>query len=142
MTDAAPATDERLQAMLFDYGEGTLSAEERAEVDAALAADPVLRAELEEVRDSTKLLKSLPPAAAPTDLGKTVEATIARRSAGRFFGRRTLGDRVPFGVLFVIAIIALVVILGLLWSSPTGSLKRDRPAPPPPPSEPAAPHPR
>ena len=44
MTDAAPATDERLQAMLFDYVEGTLSAEERAEVDAALAADPVLRA--------------------------------------------------------------------------------------------------
>ncbi len=113
MTDAAPAADERLQAMLFDYVEGTLSAEERAEVDAALAADPALRAELEEVRDSTKLLKSLPPAAAPTDLGKTVEA-----------------------------IIALVVILGLLWSSPTGSLKRDRPAPPPPPSEPAAPHPR
>lgn len=142
MTDAAPATDERLQAMLSDYVDGTLTAEERAEVDAALAADPALRAELEEVRDSMKLLKSLPPAAAPADLGKTVEATIARRSAGRFFGRRTLGDRVPFGVLFIIAIVALIAIVGLLWSSPTGSLKRDRPAPPPPPSEPAAPHPR
>ncbi len=73
MTDAAPATDERLQAMLSDYVDGTLTAEERAEVDAALAADPALRAELEEVRDSMKLLKSLPPAAAPADLGRTVE---------------------------------------------------------------------
>lgn len=142
MTEPAAAPDERLQAMLSDYVDGTLTPAERAEVDAALATDPALRAELDEVRASMKLLKSLPPAAAPADLGKSVEETIHRRSAGRFFGRRTLGDRVPFGVLLILAAIALVIIAGLLWSSPTGSLRRERPAAPPPPSVPLVPHTR
>ncbi|MBK9033046.1 MAG: zf-HC2 domain-containing protein [Myxococcales bacterium] len=141
MTDTAPAADERLQAMLADYVDGTLTPAERAEVEAALAADPELRAEVEDLRGSMGLLKSLSPAAAPPELGKTVEDTIHRRSAGRFFGRRTLGDRVPFGVLLILGLIALVAIVALLWSSPSGSLKRDRPAPPPPPTERVAPPP-
>ena len=67
-------------------------------------------------------------------MGKAVEDIIHRRSAGRFFGRRAFGDRVPFGVLLVFALAALAVLAYFLWSSPTGSLKRereDRPKPPP-----------
>ncbi|MBP8807471.1 MAG: zf-HC2 domain-containing protein [Kofleriaceae bacterium] len=134
MTDPA-STDERLAAMLSDYVDGTLAPADRAEVEAALAADPALRAEVDELRASVGALKSLPPTAAPPDLGKSVEERIHRRSAGRFFARRTLGDRVPFGVLLIVALIALVILLAVLWSSPTGSLKRPPPAPPEPPAE-------
>jgi hypothetical protein len=88
-------------------------------------------------------LKGLDKAPAPTALGKTVEETIHRRSAGRFFGRRTLGDRVPFGVLLTVALITLLVVVALLWSSPTGSLRMERegPAPPPPAAREALPRP-
>lgn len=135
-----PADDERLAAMLSDYVDGTLAPAERAEVEAALAADPALRAEVEELRASVGALKSLPPTAAPPELGRSVEERINQRSAGRFFGRRTLGDRVPFGVLLIVALIALVAILALLWSSPTGSLKRPPPESTPPPAESLVPH--
>jgi hypothetical protein len=60
---------------------------------------------------------------APSNFSDGVAETIHRRSAGRFFGRRTLGDRVPFGALFVIAIVVLLAIGYVMWSSPTGSLK-------------------
>ena len=141
MTEPAPRDDDRLYAILSDYVDGTLTAAERAEVEAALAADPALRAEVDELRGSMALLKSLPPAAAPGDLGKTVEDTIHRRSAGRFFGRRTLGDRVPFGVLLIAGLMLLVVLAWVLRSSPNGSLKRERKAPTAPPTERIAPTP-
>lgn len=132
--DSAESADERLQALLSDYVDGTISAADRAEVERALAADPALRAEVEDLRGALPHLRKLDRAPAPAELGKTVEETIHRRSAGRFFARRTLGDRVPFGVLLIVALAALIVIVGLLWSSSTGSLKRDpAPTPPPPP---------
>jgi hypothetical protein len=59
-------------------------------------------------------------------LGTKVEKKINQRSAGRFFGRRTFGDRVPFEALLVIAVLGLIVIAYLLWSSQTGSLKVDK----------------
>lgn len=128
-----PSADERLQAMLSDYVDGTLSAADRAEVEAALAADPALRAEVDELRASIVDLKRLGRAPAPPELGKSVEETIHRRSAGRFFARRTLGDRVPFGVLLIVALIALGIIVAMLYASTTGSLKPNpaRPTPPP-----------
>src|SRR5690348_3991708 len=50
----------------------------------------------------------------------------ALAGADRFFARRTLGDRVPFGALVALALAGLVVIAYVLWSSSTGSLKVDR----------------
>ena len=63
-------------------------------------------------------------ARAPGSFDQEVTGAIHRRSAGRFFGRRTLGDRVPFGVLLVIALLILIPIAYVMWSSTTGSLKR------------------
>jgi anti-sigma factor RsiW len=142
MTDSATASaDERLAAMLSDYVDGTLSAAHMAEVEAALLADPALRAEVDELRSSVGVFKSLPPATAPPALTAAVEATIRRRSGGRFFGRRTMGDRVPFGVLLAVALVILIAIVAMLWSSSTGSLKSERaPSAPPPPGG-VAPHP-
>jgi anti-sigma factor RsiW len=134
MTDSVePSADERLQAMLSDYVDGTLSPADRAEIDAALAKDPALRAEVDELRAAVTDLRKLDRAPAPPELAKTVEETIHRRSAGRFFARRTLGDRVPFGVLLIVALIVLGIIVAVLRSSTTGSLKpTPEPTRPPP----------
>jgi hypothetical protein len=69
-------------------------------------------------------MKGKPPA--PETFTKGVEETIHRRSAGRFFGRKTLGDRVPFGVLLIIAMVVLVSAALVLWASTTGSLRVGR----------------
>jgi anti-sigma factor RsiW len=125
---------ERLEAMLSDYVEGTLSLAERQELERHLAADPALREQLEETREAQKALKSLNKTPAPDDLGKTVEDIIHRRSAGRFFGRRAFGDRIPFGYLLILALALLVAVSVALCSSSTGSLRlerEDRPKPPP-----------
>ncbi len=130
----ADADAERLEAMLSDYVEGTLSLAERQELEARLAEDPALREQLEETRAAHDALRRLNKTPAPEELGKKVEELIHRRSAGRFFGRRAFGDRVPFGVLLVVALVALVALAALLWSSTTGSLRpepRDAPRPPP-----------
>lgn len=139
MTDSEPS--ERLQAMLSDYVDGTLSPADRAEVDAALAADPALRAELDELRTGGLGLRALGRTPAPPELVTAVEATINRRSAGRFFARRTLGDRVPFGVILILAVIILGFIVVTLYSSTTGSLKRDPDPLKPPPQGQVAPTP-
>lgn len=148
MTDEAPPEPEesehdRIGALMEDVVEGIATPEVLAEVKAHVATCDSCRAELEDLRKLRNALKSVPPEAAPKDLGKSVEDTIHRRSAGRFFGKKTLGDRVPFGVILVVALVALVIIVGLLWSSTTGSL---RPEPkthpkPPPAARDAIPHP-
>jgi anti-sigma factor RsiW len=125
MTEPELTNDERLEAMLSDYVEGTLSLEERKEVEAHLAKHPELRDELEQMREDQKKLKSLNKTPAPEELGQKVEEIINRRSMGRFFSRRTLGDRVPFFWILLLALAVLIAIAFALWSSPTGSLRQE-----------------
>ncbi|MEM9488277.1 MAG: hypothetical protein AAGC55_03975 [Myxococcota bacterium] len=80
-----------------------------------------------ELADVVSALGQLHKMSAPDSLGRDVEETIRRRSAGRFFGRKAFGDRVPFEVLAVIALILGLVIFALLRSSATGSLRYDSP---------------
>ncbi|HUQ07035.1 MAG TPA: zf-HC2 domain-containing protein [Kofleriaceae bacterium] len=124
-SSAEQAETERIEAMLSDYVEGTLSLEERKEVEAHLARHPELKDDLEAMREDQKKLKSLNKTPAPEELGAKVEEIIHRRSAGRFFGRRAFGDRVPFGWLLVAALVLIVAIFFALYQSPTGSLKGD-----------------
>src|SRR4051812_6133315 len=133
--DREPESEhDRIGALMADVVEGTATPAVHADVKAHVATCASCKAELEELRAARDALKSLPPAAAPPDLGKHVEESIHRRSAGRFFGKKAFGDRIPFGALLVVALVALVVIVGLLWSSTTGSLRPEpkRHAPPPP----------
>ena len=118
-------TDEELDAKLFDYHEGRLSPAERAEVERLLAArgEPIEPPESDEKYKSGLQTLKAARAAAPEAFTETVTDTIHRRSGGRFFGRRTFGDRVPFGVLLVIALVIALAIAGVLWSSSTGSLR-------------------
>lgn len=130
---SAPNVDEDTLAMLSEFLDGTLPSPAREELEARLARDPVLAAELAELRETLSALKTLDKAPAPTALGKSVEDTIHRRSAGRFFGRRTLGDRVPFVPILIVALIGIAALVALLWSSSTGSLRVERTDQPPPP---------
>jgi anti-sigma factor RsiW len=134
MTTEDPATesaDDEIIATLSDYLDGVLPPDRRPEVERKLASDAAWKrthAELVETRDA---LSGLQKARAPQTFDQDVTATIHKRSAGRFFARRTLGDRVPFSALLVIALIFLIVIGYFLWASSTGSLKRDRNPEPP-----------
>lgn len=132
-------TDDELDAKLFDYHEGKLSPAERAEVERLLAerGEPIEPPpdDDEKYRSGLETLRAA-KAAAPATFTADVTDTIRRRSAGRFFGRRTLGDRVPFGVLLVIALVVAIAIAAVLWTSSTGSLKvRRDPAPTEPPAK-------
>jgi anti-sigma factor RsiW len=123
----APSIHDDIQALLADHLDGSLPAAEAGRVTAHLAECEVCRGELEEARRVRAALSGLHKLGAPDAFRDHVTETIHRRSAGRFFARRTLGDRVPFGVLLIAALVVLLGIAATLWSSSTGSLRVDRP---------------
>jgi len=125
--------DEAIVGKVSDYLDGVLAGAERADVAKNIAEDPAWKRAHAELTETRKHLSGLRKAHAPSSFAEDVAETIHQRSAGRFFGRRRFGDRVPFGALLVVALAGLVVIGYILWSSSTGSLKvehdRDHPAP-------------
>ena len=132
--------EDEIIATLTDYLDNRLPAAKKAEVEDKLADADWKRIyeELKETRDVSQI-SGLLKARAPDEFTHKVEKTIHARSAGRFFGRRTFGDRVPFEALLVIAVLGLVAIAYLLWSSQTGSLKVDKKPEAPPKTEPIVP---
>lgn len=118
--------DDEIIAKVSDYLDNTLPPDERADVEAKLAADPQWKRAHEELVENRKFMSGMRKAHAPSTFTDDVTGTIHKRSAGRFFGRKTFGDRVPFGALMVIALLGLGVIGYVLWSSSTGSLKVDQ----------------
>lgn len=120
---ASNSAEDEVIAKLSDYLDGALADDERKLVAERIERDAEwkrVHGELVETRDA---LSGMQKARAPGSFAADVTDTIHKRSAGRFFARRTLGDRVPFGVLLIVAMLALVAIAYVLWSSPTGSLK-------------------
>lgn len=124
--DAGNDIDEAILATMSDYFDGTLSGAERAEVERKIVDDPTWKRAHGEMTETRKFLSGMRKAHAPASFVEGVAETIHQRSAGRFFGRRTFGDRVPFGVLVAIALAGILVLGYVLWSSSTGSLKVDR----------------
>jgi anti-sigma factor RsiW len=129
--DNADDLDEAIVAALSDYLDGALTGAERAEVERKIADDPVWKRAHGELAGTRQFLSGLRKAHAPSSFAEDVAETIHLRSAGRWFGRRTLGDRVPFGALVAIALVGIAVLAYVLWSSSTGSLKVDREQPTP-----------
>jgi anti-sigma factor RsiW len=130
MTEAAEADiDEEIIVTLSDYLDGVLPPDKKAEVESKIKTDEtwkVTHAEMIETRDALKPITGLQKARAPVSFADDVTGTIAKRSAGRFFGRKTFGDRVPFVAILIVALIGLGIIAYIMWSSSTGSLKVDR----------------
>ena len=129
--------DDETIAALSDYVEGTASPEETKRVEEKIKSDPkwkAAHAEMVEAKEATSTLSGLRNARAPVNLTEDVTGTIHKRSAGRFFGKKTLGDRVPFTAILVVAILGLAAIGYIMYTSQTGSLKVDKPknTPPPP----------
>jgi anti-sigma factor RsiW len=118
--------DEAIVASVSDYLDGALTSAARDEVAARIASDATWKRAHAELTETRSYLSGMRKAHAPSKFTEQVAETIHQRSAGRFFARRTLGDRVPFGALLAVALIGLVVLAYVLWSSSTGSLKVDR----------------
>ena len=117
--------DEAIIVAVSDYLDGALAGPARAEVARKIADDPSWTRAHAELTETRKFLSGLQKAHARPEFTTDVTTKIHERSAGRFFGRRTFGDRVPFGALLIVALAGLLVIGYILWSSSTGSLKVD-----------------
>jgi anti-sigma factor RsiW len=129
-SDTTPHED--IEARLSDYYDGMLPGPERDQVKAHLEGCEACRAAYAQLEQTMAVLAGIKgrKEEAPPDMTAKVTETIHRRSAGRFFGRKTFGDRVPFGVLLIVAIIVLAVTATLLYSSMTGSIRTRRPEAP------------
>ena len=117
------AGEDELVSRISDYLDGALTGADRDEVAKNIVDDPAWKRTHDELVETRKALSGMQKARAPSSFAQEVTSTIHKRSAGRFFGRRTLGDRVPFGALVVIAVLAVIVVGYLMWASQTGSLK-------------------
>jgi len=118
--------EDEIISTLSDYLDGALAGDAKTEVEAKIASDPTWKTAHAELVETRNALSGLQKARAPATFEQDVTSTIHKRSAGRFFARKTLGDRVPFGALLVIALIGLLVIGYVMWASTTGSLKVER----------------
>ncbi|HTJ45831.1 MAG TPA: anti-sigma factor [Kofleriaceae bacterium] len=126
------APHEEIEAKLSDYYDGMLSGPERDEIAQHLDTCDGCRAAYAQLEETMKALAGMKGKKedAPAGMTAAVTDTINRRSAGRFFGRKTLGDRVPFGVLLIVAIVVLGVTAAILYSSSTGNLRTRTPEAP------------
>ncbi len=115
------AIDDEIIVEVSDYLDGTST--QNAAIEQKLASDPAYKRIHDELVETRNALSGLQKARAPSTFAQDVTSTIHKRSAGRFFARRTFGDRVPFSAVFVVAVIGLLVIAYFLWASETGSLK-------------------
>ena len=123
---------EQRDELLSAYVDGQLSAGERARLEAQLATDPALQAELEALRHTVALVRDLPPVPIPRNfiLPQKMKITVAARPrpARRVRPRRAL--RKPQGKAWaaplltaataVVSLIFVVVLAGDLLLSGVG----------------------
>jgi anti-sigma factor RsiW len=103
-----------LEADFSDFYDRALPAARMAEVEAHLASCDRCRAEYRTFCETVGKVAGLGRVKAPSDFDTQVADTIHRRSEGRFFGRRAFGDRVPFELLAVLSLVAIVIAFALL----------------------------
>jgi anti-sigma factor RsiW len=100
------------QADFSDLYDRSLPEARVLEITAHLATCSLCKDEYERFRGTVGALSGLNRLAAPPSFDDQVAATIHRRSAGRRTGRRAFGDRIPFEIL---AVVALVVVAAVYW---------------------------
>ena len=124
MSGPVKSADEHdeIQERLSDYYEGLLADDRAASVRAHLEQCEVCERAYRELESAVGAVSELHRMAAPQRFEDGVEATIHRRSAGRFFGRRAFGDRVPLEIVAVVALVLGLVLYGIIRASGTGTL--------------------
>lgn len=116
--------ESNIRELLGAYLDGELSAEERARVDAALAADPALSAELKALRSVDGLFRERTAPKAPEGFADSVGAALPEpaRSAGGLGGGEPRLSRGPLRMaLPLAAAAAIVVVTGLAWQLRTAN---------------------
>jgi len=94
---------------LSAYLDRELDERERRELDALLAADPALQAELEELRQTVEMVRSLPKVSAPAGFARRVERAIAasgRRARARWLRPAALAAAACLVVGFLAALVS------------------------------------
>lgn len=124
-TESPGDEHEAIEAAFSDYYDRSLPEEDRARVEQHLAECEACQRAYRDFEETVGALSGLHKMAAPHQFEKSVEERIHRRSGGRFFGRKAFGDRVPFELLAVIALIIGLAVFFLIRSSGTGSLRYD-----------------
>ena len=117
---------EAVEAEFSDYYERSLPAADMRAIDEHLDSCARCREAYDDFKVTVGALSGLHKMSAPDKFEAEVADKIRRRSGGRFFGRKAFGDRVPFEVLAILAIVVGLVIFFLIRSSGTGSLRYDR----------------
>lgn len=118
MTAETPSAEhDAFEADFSEYHDRTLPAARARQVEAHLAGCERCRAEYTRFCEAVTAISGLHRADAPRDFDDKVAETIHRRSAGRFFGRKAFGDRVPFELIAIVTLaLVLAVVLLMRWS--------------------------
>jgi hypothetical protein len=109
---------EQRDELLSAYLDGRLGAEERARLEAQLATDPVLRAELEALRRTVALVRDLPRVAVPRNF--ILPQTMAARPRPVPLRSRRLLAPLFTAATSIAVLLFVVVLVGDLLSAATG----------------------
>ena len=112
---------EEIKELLTEYLDGELPAGDAASVEEHAAECEACRAELEALRQTSALLKSLPRADAPAGLAQNVAASLDRQITAR---RRAAALRWMHVGGWLSAAAAIIIMINLApWESPPDSTK-------------------
>ena len=112
---------QEIESQFTDIYEQTLPPEKVRSFELHLEDCSRCKEAYEEFKTTVAALSGLHRMSAPQQFGKNVETTIHKRSAGRFFGRRAWGDRVPFALLTMIALGIGTFVVWTIRCSGTGT---------------------
>ena len=103
-------TNDKVRTQLSAYLDGELGEAERREVEATLAADATLRVELDQLRRTAELVRSLPRRAAPAGFASRVQAAITpAHSASRPWFRSWRSAAIAAAACLLLGLAALLM---------------------------------
>ncbi|MBI4509758.1 MAG: zf-HC2 domain-containing protein [Deltaproteobacteria bacterium] len=105
-----------------EFYEHALPEARQKEVQEHLSSCPRCMAEYDKFRNTLGALSGLAKVSAPQAFDEQVAHTIHRRSAGLFFGRKALGDRLPYELIALLVLLLGLAVLLLMRVSQTGTV--------------------
>jgi anti-sigma factor RsiW len=113
---------ERRDELLSAYLDDELSTEEQARLEAQLATDPALRAELDALRHTVTLVRDLPPVPLPRNFVLPQTMAVLPRPTPSVRPRRGWTAPLLTAATAVVSLMFVVVLVGDLLLSGTGGL--------------------